>query len=162
MRVVLLLASLVVPGAALADDTGLKRCRTLADDRARLACYDALPVAAPAAAAPAPAPAAAPSPVAAKPSPAPAPPPAPPASFGLEKPAAAPETITSTIPGAFDGWGPRQRFRLANGQVWEVVDGSSGVYDLRDPGVTIRRAVLGGYVMEIEGARRTLRVRRVE
>jgi hypothetical protein len=160
MRVVLLLSGLLALGAAQADEAGLKRCRALADGQARLACYDALPVAAPPATAPAPttAPPAAPSPVAARPPP----PPAPPATFGLDKPAAAPETIASTIPGAFEGWGPRQRFRLANGQVWQVADDSNGVYDLRDPQVTIRRAVLGGFVMEIEGVRRTLRVRRVE
>lgn len=162
MRVVVLLSGLLALGAAQADDAGLKRCRALADGPARLACYDALPLAAPA---PAVAPVAVKPPQPAQPPPPPPAPPAPPpppASFGLDKPAAAPEAVASTIPGAFEGWAPRQRLRLANGQVWQVADDSNGVYDLRDPRVTIRRAVLGGFVMEIEGVNRTVRVRRVE
>ena len=45
----LTLALLAWPAAA--DETALRRCRTLADAPARLACYDALPLAAPAVAA---------------------------------------------------------------------------------------------------------------
>ena len=56
MRTVLTLLSLSLTLALLAwpaaaDETALRRCRTLADAPARLACYDALPLAAPAAAA---------------------------------------------------------------------------------------------------------------
>ncbi len=142
-RTLTLLAALLAgPAAQAADDAALRRCRVIADDKARLACFDAL-VPVPSRGVSAPAPAAG-------------------SGFGLDKPAAQPESVTTTYPGTFSGWAPRQRLRLANGQVWQVADDSDGVYDLRDPKVTIRRTVFGAYVMEIEGAKRTLRVRRVE
>jgi hypothetical protein len=140
--------------AAAADDAQLLRCRALGDGAARLACYDALPVVAAAAAIVAPAPAVKPPPPAAAAATA--------ASFGLEATRGELPEITSSLPGRFEGWGPRSRFKLANGQVWQVADDSSGVYDLDNPKVTVRRAALGSYMLEIEGARRAPRVRRVE
>ena len=62
----------------------------------------------------------------------------------------------------FEGWGPTSRIRLTNGQVWQVTDGSSAPLSLQSPRVTVKRALLGGYVMEFEGSNRTARVRRVE
>lgn len=168
-RTLTLLAALLAgPAAQAADDAALRRCRVIADDKARLACFDALvPVPSRGVSAPAPEPVGMPMPSPAAPPPAaradaPAPAPAAGSGFGLDKPAAQPESVTTTYPGTFSGWAPRQRLRLANGQVWQVADDSDGVYDLRDPKVTIRRTVFGAYVMEIEGAKRTLRVRRVE
>lgn len=70
--------------------------------------------------------------------------------------------MTSSLPGLFQGWGPNARLRLANGQVWQVVDGSSAALYLRDPAVTVRRAALGSYLMEIAGTNHAPRVRRVE
>jgi hypothetical protein len=143
-----------------ADDSALRQCRALADNFARLACYDLLPLkplpaASAAAVAPAPAAAAAPA--------APAVPPrTAEAGFGLDRPSEQAAQIVSRIEGRFEGWSPRERIRLANGQVWQVVDDSNGVYDLRDPKVTVKRGALGGYVMDIDGANRTPRVRRVE
>ena len=61
-----------------------------------------------------------------------------------------------------EGSGPRTRFKLANGQVWQVTDDSSAAYNLLNPQVTVRRAAFGSFVLEIEGANRTPRVRRVE
>jgi hypothetical protein len=167
LGVMAVLAVLVSMPAMAADDAALRRCRAIGDDKSRLACFDALVPLPGAAAAPPPRIASAAAPEAV-PMPAPSPAAPPPAavrgsSFGLEKPAAPEaESIASTIPGSFDGWAPRQRIRLANGQVWQVADDSTGVYDLRDPKVTIKRGLLGGFVMEIEGARRVLRVRRLE
>jgi hypothetical protein len=142
--------------AALADDSALRQCRALVDNFARLACYDLLPLK-PLAAASAPAPAAPAAPVAATTPPRPAD-----AGFGLERPSEQSSQIVSRIEGRFEGWGPRERIRLANGQVWQVVDDSSAVYNLRDPKVTIKRGALSGYVMDIDGANRTPRVKRVE
>jgi hypothetical protein len=117
----LLATLLALPWAQAADDAALRRCRVIADDKARLACFDALvpPVA----------------------SSAPAP-----ARFGIEQPAApAPaESISSSFPGTFIGWEPRQRLRLANGQVWQEDEGTRGAYYLRDPKVTVRRTAFGG------------------
>lgn len=173
-------ASLSVPAAA--DPAALQRCRQEPDSLLRLRCYDAIPLppqsgaiapaprttaapaAAPAAAAsaaPAAATAAAPAAAAA------AAPASPAARFGLESrpqpvQAEAVDSIQSYIPGRVDGWLPGTRFRLANGQVWEISDGSRAAHDLRDPRVRVTRGLSGSFFMEIDGAARTPRVRRVE
>lgn len=166
-----LLFATLLPGlaSAAASDEELLRCRALADVSARVACYDALPVgarAAPAAAAPAAATGTAAAAAAAAPVPkalaAQPPSPAAVAGFGMERVGSELSEIRSRISGRFEGWTPRARLRLDNGQVWQVVDDSSGFYDLPSPQVTVRRAAMGTFLMEIEGARRAPRVRRVE
>lgn len=84
------------------------------------------------------------------------------ASFGLEAAGEKLQEVRSHIPGLFDGWRAGDRIRLANGQVWRVVDDSRADYDLRDPQVTVRRGALGSYLLDIEGAKQLPRVRRVE
>jgi hypothetical protein len=144
LRASLLAAACMAAGAA--DDAAVLRCRAMPDAAARLACYDALPTtpAAPAAAVAAAVAVAAPA-----------------QRFGFERKDELAE-IASHIPGEFIGWGPRTRFALANGQVWQVSDESSGVYALRDPKVTIRRAAISGFEMDIEGVKRVPRVRRLD
>ena len=139
---------LLLPGVALAADATLQQCRSIPDPAARLACYDALPLqASPATATPA-VPAA-----------------EVPAQFGLVREAAPVvelPSIESTIPGHFDGWYPNRRVKLANGQVWQVADGSTRFYDLDNPKVTIRRGVLGAFYLDLSVDNRSIRVRRVE
>jgi hypothetical protein len=139
---------LLLPGAALAADATLQQCRSIPDPAARLACYDALPLpASPATATPA------------------VPAPEVPAQFGLVREAAPVvelPSIESTIPGHFDGWYPNRRVKLANGQVWQVADGSTRFYDLDNPKVTIRRGVLGAFYLDLSVDNRSIRVRRVE
>lgn len=146
----LLCAAMAGPAAA----NELQRCRAIADPAARLACYDALAAAPQAPTAAAATPAAAP---AAKPADAVA-------SFGFENrlPTEAPDTITSHLAGRFEGWGATTMFRLANGQVWQVIDGSSAFYWLENPKVTLRRAMMGTFFLEIEGAARAPRVKRLQ
>ncbi len=72
------------------------------------------------------------------------------------------QEISSRFEGDFDGWGPNTRIKLANGQVWQVTDGSSAPLYLKSPRVTVKRALLGGYVIEFEGTNRTAKVRRVD
>jgi hypothetical protein len=141
----------LLSGAALADDA-LLRCRGIADASPRLACYDALPLtggdgkagqgetsqrnvrASP-------------------------------EQFGLEERtvlAGALEAIESHIPGRFEGWTPNERIRLANGQVWQVTDGSSRMYDVENPKITIRRGVLGAFYLNLEADNRSVRVRRIQ
>lgn len=141
---------LLVTPVALADDAGLLRCRAVKDSTARLACYDALVV---------PSGALKPVPSAAPPAAAPAPTPA---QFGLEHRQAPQllEAIESSIPGRFDGWGPGASIRLANGQVWQVADGSSGAHWVENPKVRVRRGALGAFYLEIEGTNRSPRVTR--
>lgn len=123
--------------------TELQRCRGITDSAARLACYDALADSPAVQAALAQTPAQTPAPAPVQPS------------------APVAEEVESHILG-FDGWTPRTRFKLANGQVWQVVDDSVGNYQLKDPKVKVHRAALGSFLMEIDGAGRQPRVRRVE
>lgn len=145
----LAIALLVLPLAAAAQESALGRCRAIQEPAARLACYDALPL-------PAPAPAAA----------TPAPPPAAKVEqdFGLAetaKPANRVDAITARIPGEFRGWQPQTVLELDNGQAWRIADGSSMVYRLVNPSVTVRRGVLGAYYLEIDGLNTSPRVKRV-
>jgi len=179
----LALAFLASPLAHAIDDAAFQRCRGISDTANRLACYDALPMNIAPAAAPVPpiapraAPAAAPSKSAASapaPSAAPAPPPAAapaPAAqqsaqnFGIEEKVVAqqlPPTMESTIPGHFQGWGPGERIRLANGQVWQIVDDSRAYFNVDNPRVVVRRGMLGGFFLEIENSNRSPRVRRIQ
>lgn len=75
--------------------------------------------------------------------------------------AALPESLSSHIPGQFEGWLPKERISLANGQVWEITDGSEAAYSLRDPKVLITRGFSGSFFMKIEGVYQTPRVRRI-
>jgi hypothetical protein len=143
MKAMLLLLS--ISSTALADDAALLACRGIADASSRLACYDALVV---------------------------------PTGeektrqsetsqreqFGLGKQSGATDlgAIESHIPGHFEGWGPGASIRLANGQVWQVSDGSSGINYIENPKVRIRRGVFSAYYLELEGTNRSPRVIRVQ
>jgi len=84
--------------------------------------------------------------------------------FGLERQAAEArlEQIESHIAGLFQGWEPKSKITLANGQVWQVADGSHAVYRLESPTVTIERGVFGTFLLKIEGANRKPKVKRVK
>jgi hypothetical protein len=124
--------------APAADDAAVTRCRAVADAAARLACYDALPLA-----------------TSAKP--------AAQRDFGLPQPAPTTEgqAIESSIAGRFEGWEPNQQIALANGQVWRVVDGSSAFVILSSPKVRVERGALGAFYLVVDGLNKTARVRRV-
>ncbi len=165
----LLTLGLAAAGALAAEpfEAALRRCRALPEAAARLGCYDALPlppvvppVAAQATVPPAATASAAMLPVAVAPAAAVAP--TPEAAFGLESRRSAVQEVGSTLPGLFEGWERNTRFKLANGQVWQVSDGTSASYYLHDPKVTVRRAALGSFRLEIEGVNQAPRVQRVE
>lgn len=157
------LASMATVAVAAADAEAL-RCRTIADQAQRLACFDrwvdssgapaATTSARPQVAAPAQGAAPAATPVA----PAPAA-----AQFGLEhrQDPDAIDAIDSRIVGLFEGWDPGTMITLANGQIWQVADDSRGTYALRDPRVRVRRGMLGAFYLEIDGANRSPRVKRL-
>lgn len=154
MRVLALLL-FAAATSALADDAGIQRCRAIKDSAARLACYDAIVVGAPAAA-----------PAAAARAPATAAPAAAPAKeqFGFEhkQEILKVEAIESTIPGRFEGWRANENIRLANGQVWQVVDDSRASLWMESPKVRVRRGALGAFYLEIDGTNRSPRVRRLQ
>lgn len=137
-----LLLLLLVSGPALANDAAIQKCRTLADAAPRLACYDAITLGTTA--------------------------PAQPTrqemekSFGLAEKKAALDAIESSIPGSFDGWGPNQQITLANGQVWRVIDDSTGVVYGSNLKVRIERSAFGTTFMVIDGTRKSPKVKRVK
>lgn len=160
---------LLAAGSAVADDAALLRCRALSDVAARVACYDAIPLAAPRAVA-AGAPASAPAATGAALTPAAAPAvPAEPAWTALPvkaaakaEPAKQPDTVETSIEGNFLGWVPNQRIRLANGQIWRVEDGSTEDTNLHNPKAVLRKGLLGAVYLDIDGAYRAPKVRRVQ
>lgn len=152
---------LFVSGAALADDNAMLQCRSIADVPARVKCYDAIPVgaAAPVAAAVmSPAAPAVPTPQQRE------------QAFGMAtvKPpkAVAPaedNSISSTIAGKFDGWSGNELVKLANGQVWRIIDGSSATLSpMTNPKVTIERNFIGTFFLKIDGTNNSPKVRRVQ
>lgn len=157
----LLCAWLLPLSAAHADPVAIAQCRKAPDERARLACYDAIVLPTDVGTAVAPN-----AGRAAMPGAATAPKAAPDAasSFGIERRAASPEPdeLRSTIPGPFRGWDPRSKIRLANGQVWEITDGSRASYWLNDPKLRITRGTFGTFFLEIEGVAQRPRVKRIE
>ncbi len=150
---------LFVSGSALADDAAMLQCRSIAGVAARVACYDAIPVGAAAPlAAPVAAAAAAPTPQQRE------------QAFGMAT-VKAPKSVTpeqdnsisSTIAGRFDGWSGNELIKLANGQVWRIVDGSSAVLSpMTDARVKVERNVIGTYFLTIEGTNNSPKVRRVQ
>lgn len=163
MRLPALLALALAAGPAFTQVSqnapSLQACRAITDAAKRLGCYDALPLPAANAAATAPT-AATPDATAAPAAVAPDP-----AKFGFESKAVRAMTvdsIESTIDGKFDGWGPKDRIKLANGQVWQIADDSNAVLSVTNPKVTIRRGTLGVFYLEFEKSNRTARVKRVE
>jgi hypothetical protein len=142
----------LVSGAALADDTAIRACRSVTEPAARLNCYDKIELAATALAKPA------------------APALTPQQSFGLapaalavQAPVQKVDAIESTIVGKFDGWGPNTVFKLANGQVWRVVDGSEAVLPpTQNQKVRIARNFIGTIFLQVEGSNNSPKVRRVE
>ncbi|HEX4909466.1 MAG TPA: hypothetical protein VFV64_01735 [Permianibacter sp.] len=163
---------------AFGSDAAWRDCRAVADNAARLACYDALvdqlpkpaaadavPVtpSAPAVAAQPAGQAVAPQPVAAAITPAVVTTQSP-AEFGLERQAqqAQIESIQSRIVGPFRGWEAKSKITLENGQVWQIDDSSRGVYSLESPAVTIERGVFGSFFLKIDGVNRSPKVKRLK
>jgi hypothetical protein len=158
-------AALVAAAPAWAQD-GLQRCRAMPNDAARLACYDTLADAsrAPLAAAKPSRAADADKPSAPGASAAPASAPAGNAAFGLteRRSAEAVDSVESSVASNFSGWEPNSRIKLANGQVWQVVDGSSASLSEGARKVRVKRGFLSAFFLEIEGLNTSPRVRRVE
>jgi len=151
MRRFLLTALLFSSASAFAQDTALLHCADITGRDERLACFDALAAKARTAKT------------------AGATPLAQAENFGHEtvapKPGKPPEVVDavqSHIDGIVEGWSSGTVFTLANGQRWQIADGSAATIYLKSPKITIKRAVLGGYVIELEGTNRTARVKRLE
>ncbi|MDR7335233.1 hypothetical protein [Roseateles asaccharophilus] len=151
---------LVLAGPAFGQDASLQRCRVIADTTARLACYDALADARPKPPAAAAAPMTPVAPVAAAPAPAPKPA----DTFGLpvKRPKGEPETVQSSVGADFAGWGPNQSIKLANGQVWQIIDGTSVSMPRGARNVSVRRGMFGAFHLDFEGLNTSPKVKRLE
>ena len=124
---------------AIAQGT-LESCRKLTDPAARLACYDALSLTPPA-------PAASPRTGRTEPS---------------ETQRVGEATVQSTVSGDFSGWGPNETIALENGQVWQVVDGSSYATRTGKRTAAVQHGLLGAYFLDIDGVALSPRVRRIK
>lgn len=72
-------------------------------------------------------------------------------------------SIISQLDGEFVGWTGKTRFVLQNGQVWQQrANETFRSPMIEDPNVEIRKNFMGFYVMEVEGVKRSLRVKRLE
>lgn len=157
MNHLLFASALALVGSAAWASSDLQACARIEDRDRRLACYDAL------AARSAAQPAKSQAPVAAAPAAAVAAQvPAPDSSFGLPRSSATKaQEIRTSFNGLLEGWDSKTVFVLANGQHWRVADGSSAYLNLQSPQILIREAALGGYMMEVSGSNKVVRVRRV-
>jgi len=149
-------AALCSVGSAHAAPATLADCRVLTDATARLACYDALPLALVAPTTEPPARAPAPTAVAsAEKQPAGG-------WFGLSKPKAPEAAIASAINGHVAEWHKGTVFKLANGQTWQVTDDDAGSTNADNPRITIEPGFLGSYFLKFENLNIAVRVKRVE
>lgn len=158
---------LLLPVSAAGSESALLQCRALVDRAERLACYDAIPLADEASsrtASNAAADDAAAPPVGSGTTTAPQPAASPEAGFGLpqRRGADAPDTIRSAVAAGFKGWGAGSRIALENGQVWKVVDGSSGVVGRNIRQVTVKRGFMGAYYLHFDGMNKGAKVERVQ
>lgn len=70
--------------------------------------------------------------------------------------------IVSRVEGVFDGWNRNTVLRLENGQWWQVTESQSfAVPEMQSPTVTISPALLGSWLMKVEGYNRSARVTRI-
>lgn len=70
--------------------------------------------------------------------------------------------ITSRIKGEFTGWNRGTVLELENGQAWEITDSNSfSVPAMQSPGVTIEPAMLGSWLLKVQGFNRSARATRV-
>ncbi|MCY4746036.1 hypothetical protein NYO99_13705 [Pelomonas sp. UHG3] len=143
-----LLALLGSLGTAHAQDTELQRCRGLAEGSARLACYDTLADSRASRTRPMVAAEAMPARQAER--------------FGLPARETTAQEVHSSVGTEFAGWGPNQAVTLANGQVWQIADGSSASLPKGARKVVVRRSLFGSYRLEIDGLNTAPQVRRLE
>lgn len=155
--------TLLIATAAPALASDLKTCTTIDDAATRLACYDRIAghqSAAAATTAPEPMRAAAPESTRAATS----------NPFGAEQlrstqiaKAQDASTMQAHIVGTFDGWEPKSRFKLDNGQTWVVTDERSVyVATMQNPLVTIKKGLFGAYYLHVEGLNSSAKVKRLQ
>lgn len=83
---------------------------------------------------------------------------------GFSQPTGPDGSIVSSITGEFRGWSKvGERFRLDNGQVWQIADSSSRLkVNLTNPEIIIEPGVLGAWYMKVSGYNTRARVKRIK
>ncbi len=72
-------------------------------------------------------------------------------------------SIKSQLVGEFEGWSGKTKFVLKNGQVWQQRTSETWRSPkLTAPNVEVRKNFMGFHVLELEGVKRSLRVKRIE
>jgi len=72
------------------------------------------------------------------------------------------DQIQSRFDGSFTGWSGATVFRLENGQVWKQAESGRLSLKAERPMITIRRGWFGAYYLNVEGANKSIRVKRVK
>lgn len=136
------IVALLLPASAYASDTEVLQCRQIKNSEQRLTCYDAIDMR----------PAAAAADDVQK------------SLFGLtpKTGAAEADSVETTLVTDVDGWRPNAVFQLANGQRWEIADGSSSVMRPKKPNVRIRRGAFGAFYIDFDGINQSPRVKRID
>jgi hypothetical protein len=177
-------ACLMLAGIARADESSARSCTGIADNGARLACYDtafgvnagshaaassASPGAPPAAPAATPRTPAPPAATGAAAAPAAAPAPAPEASFGdtgnlrgsPPKPVL-PKRLTATVQNAVSLGQGLYRLTLDNAQIWQTTQADWALDFHPGTSVTISRMTFGNYLISLTGQGRTVSIKRIQ
>lgn len=84
--------------------------------------------------------------------------------FGLEMQQArdSADQIESRYDGFFKGWDGATVFRLENGQVWKQSESGRLSLKAERPMITIKRGWFGAYYLNVEGANKSIRVKRIK
>jgi hypothetical protein len=70
--------------------------------------------------------------------------------------------FTARVVGEFSGWSKGTVLKLDNGQWWEITESTSfDVPTLSNPGVRIEPALMGSWLLKVEGYNRSVRVTRI-
>lgn len=72
-------------------------------------------------------------------------------------------SIKSQLVGDFEGWTGKTEFVLKNGQIWQQRASETWRSPtLTEPNVEVRKNFMGFHVLELEGVKRSLRVKRIK
>ncbi|NVJ61341.1 MAG: hypothetical protein HWE27_13180 [Gammaproteobacteria bacterium] len=84
--------------------------------------------------------------------------------FGLEKEVEnlSLEKLDSKIIGKFSEWKKGTKFKLENGQEWQVINSRTLYHTVENPEVTIEKGAFGSFYLRFNGMNRRLKVKRLK
>lgn len=167
LNICLLLLATAAGSASADTRQDIEKCAAIRNAAERLFCFDNMAAelsGAGMSAMPAPAESAKNKPAATGRATAVTPPPAQEDSFGLEMEQVrdSADRIQSRYDGTFNGWDGATVFRLENGQVWKQAESGRLSMKAERPVITIKRGWFGAFYLKVEGANKSIRVKRVQ